>query len=273
MRIGAPLPKQVKDPKEWVYEHRRRGYRAAYCPGLTIHDTLEIQAYRQAAKEADLVIAEVGAWSNPLSGDEATRRSALERCKEQLALADEIGAVCCVNIAGSRSAQWDGPHPDNFSTDTFSLIVDQVRDILDAVKPKTSCYALEMMPWIYPNNAETYLKLLKAIDRPSFGVHLDPVNIIASPSLFFNNRDLLEECFRLLGPYIRSCHAKDITLSSELTVHLGEVRPGLGGLDYHAYLMLLQSLRRDVPLMLEHLTGEEEYREAFQFIFSTASEI
>jgi hypothetical protein len=30
-----------------------------------------------------------------------------------LALADEIGSLCCVNISGSRGSQWDGPHPDN----------------------------------------------------------------------------------------------------------------------------------------------------------------
>ncbi|OAS20487.1 sugar phosphate isomerase/epimerase family protein [Paenibacillus oryzisoli] len=273
MRIGAPLLKQVKDPKEWTNEHLRRGYLAAYCPDLTIQDTAEIRAYRQAARDADIVIAEVGAWSNPLSDDAAIRQSALQRCKEQLALTEEIGAICCVNIAGSRSAQWDGPHPDNFTPDTFALIVDNVRDIIDAVKPKTSYFTLEVMPWIFPNDAETYLSLMKAIDREAFGVHLDPVNMIASPALFFHNRKLLLECFMLLGPYIRSCHAKDVVLSSELTVHLSEVRPGLGGLDYYTYLKLLRSLNRDVPLMLEHLLDDEAYQEAAKFILYTASRI
>jgi sugar phosphate isomerase/epimerase len=266
MRIGAPLAKQVEDPREWAEEHVRRGYRAAYCPAITVHDTSEIRAYRQAARDANLVIAEVGAWSNPLSPDPSVRRSALARCKEQLALADEIGALCCVNIAGSRSSQWDGPHPDNFSAETFELIVDTVREIIDAVKPKTSCYALEMMPWIYPHNAESYLNLLKAVDRKSFGVHLDPVNIITSPERFFNNALVLQECFERLGPHIRSCHAKDIVLSGKLTVHLSEARPGLGGLDYRTYVMLLRSLGREVPVMLEHLSSEEEYRQAADYI-------
>ena len=53
------------------------------------------------------VVAEVGAWSNPLSPDETTRTAAVELCKRRLALADRVGARCCVNIAGSRSENWD----------------------------------------------------------------------------------------------------------------------------------------------------------------------
>jgi len=44
--------------------------------------------------------------SNPLSSDEQTRRTAIARCQAMLALADAIGARCCVNIAGSRGEKW-----------------------------------------------------------------------------------------------------------------------------------------------------------------------
>ena len=46
----------------------------------------------------------------------------------------------------------------------------------------------------------------------------------------------LRECFALLGPQIVGVHAKDILLRPNLTVHLDEVRPGLGGLDYAVFL-------------------------------------
>ena len=57
-------------------------------------------------------------------------------------------------------------------------------------------------------------------------VHLDPVNMICSPQRYFNNAAFLRECFAKLGPYIKSCHAKDILLRDTLTVHLDEMRPG-----------------------------------------------
>ena len=37
------------------------------------------------------MIAEIGAWSNPISPDERTRAAALELCKRRLALADRVG--------------------------------------------------------------------------------------------------------------------------------------------------------------------------------------
>jgi sugar phosphate isomerase/epimerase len=68
------------------------------------------------------------------------------------------------------------------------------------------------------------------------GVHLDPVNMISSPRRFYDNANFIRECFQKLGPHIKSCHAKDIALASRLTVHLDEVRPGLGNLDYSVFL-------------------------------------
>lgn len=273
MRLGGPVNNHSKAPKDWVLEHRKRGYEAAYCPAVSIHEPEIIQAYRQEASRCDIVIAEVGAWSNPLSSDPMVRQAALNRCKEQLALAEEIGALCCVNIAGSRGLQWDGPHADNFSESSFELIVDTVREIIDSVKPKSSFYALEMMPWMFPHDPDSYLRLVKWIDRTQFGVHLDPVNIITSPERFFKNGALLQECFDKLGPYIKSCHAKDIQLSDRLTVHLDAVRPGLGNLDYRTYLSLLRTLGKDVPLMLEHLSSDEEYRLAAKFITALEKEV
>ena len=273
MRLGGPVSVERSDPDSWMAALRRRGYSAAYCPVSSQDDRMTIQAYADAAREADVVIAEVGAWSNPLSPDEEIRQSALAHCQEQLALADEIGALCCVNISGSRGQQWDGPHPDNLTPETFDLIVEMVRAIIDAVKPTRSSYTLETMPWMYPNSADSYLNLIEAIDRERFGIHLDPVNLICSPQQHFDNGDLIRECFAKLGPHVKSCHAKDTTLAGQLTVHLDEVRPGLGYLDYRVLLQELDKLGPDAPLMLEHLRTEEEYVQAAEYVRSVADEV
>jgi sugar phosphate isomerase/epimerase len=62
----------------------------------------EIKAYEKAAKDANILIAEVGAWSNPISPDPKMAKEAFEKCTASLNLADQIGAKCCVNIAGSE---------------------------------------------------------------------------------------------------------------------------------------------------------------------------
>ncbi len=273
MRLGGPVFGDASTPEKWVAAVKRQGYSAAYCPVGEGADEQTIAAYARAAREAGIVIAEVGAWSNPISPDEQERKRAVERCKKRLALADEIGARCCVNIAGSRGPKWDGPHPDNLTRETFDMIVEVVREIIDDVKPRRTFYTLETMPWIFPDSPESYLELIQAINRNQFAAHLDPVNLVCSPQRYFKNGELIRECFAKLGPHIKSCHAKDILLSPKLTVHLDEVRPGLGGLDYDVFLRELSKLHPDTPLMLEHLKTEEEYRQAAEYIRSKAQKL
>jgi sugar phosphate isomerase/epimerase len=270
MRLGGALFREYDAPDQWVDAVRACGYRAAFCPvGLDASED-DIRDYAAAAQAADIVIAEVGAWSNPLSPDEATRTAALEKCKKALLLADRIGACCCVNIAGSRGEKWDGPCADDLTPETFEMIVVTVRDIIDTVAPAHTFYTLETMPWMYPDSAESYEDLIKAVDRRAFAVHLDPVNLICSPQRYFRNAQVVQEFVDRLGPHVKSCHAKDIVLRDKLTVHLDEVRPGCGGLDFRGCLSQLGRLDPNLPLMIEHLPTEEGYAKAADYIRSVA---
>jgi len=262
MRLGGPVFEKYDAPSQWVAAVRASGYRAGFCPVTPDAPEDAIRAYASAAQEADIIIAEVGAWSNPLSPDDATRGSALEHCKKSLALAETIGARCCVNIAGSRGEKWDGPSADDLTENTFEIIVETVREIITDVGPTRTFYTLETMPWMYPDSAGAYLSLLKAIDRPAFAVHFDPVNLICSPQRYFGNAAIIRDFVAKLGPHIKSCHAKDILLQNRLTVHLDEVRPGCGQLDYRTYLGAIANLPEDIPVMLEHLPDAQEYTAA-----------
>jgi sugar phosphate isomerase/epimerase len=273
MRLGAPIFADKSTPDAWIQAVQSKSYRAANCPLEPNASDEAVRDYARAARRADILIAEVGAWSNPLSPDEQERRAAIEKCKNSLDLAERIGAHHCVNISGSRSKQWDGPHPDNLSEETFEMIVQTTREIVDAVRPTRTFYTLETMPWAFPDSPQSYLRLIEAIDRPGFGVHLDPVNMMNSPYRFFGNADFLRECFSVLGPHIKGAHAKDITLGTHLTVHLDEARPGQGSLDYRVLLGEMNKLDADVPLMLEHLPGEDDYDLAAAFVRSVADEL
>jgi len=271
MRLGGPILTEVDSPEAWSAAVIGAGYRAAFCPVAQDVDNETIKAYADAASKADILIAEVGAWSNPLGPNPADASAALEKCKASLALADKIGARCCVNIAGSCGKKWDGPDAADLTEETLDRIVVVVCDIIDTVKPTRSFYTLETMPWMYPDSPDAYLRLIKAIDRKGFAVHLDPVNLVCSPQRYFANRRLIEECFEKLGEHIKSCHAKDILLRDNLTVHLDEVRPGQGKLDYPTFLRGLSRLDASIPLMLEHLPNEEEYRAAASHIRGVAA--
>jgi sugar phosphate isomerase/epimerase len=270
MRLGGPTYTPYTDPQSWVKAVQTAGYRAAYSPVGIDADEATVRAYAQAAQQADIVIAEVGVWNNPLASDAAARAAAIEKCQACLDLAERIGARCCVNIAGSRCQKWDGPCELDLTEETFEMIVATTRQIIDAVQPTRAFYTLEPMPWMYPDSPDNYLALLKAIDRPAFAVHLDPVNMVCSPQRYFANAAFLRECFAKLGPYIKSVHAKDIILRDNLTTHLDEVRPGLGKLDYRTFLHAANQLDPNLPIMLEHLPSAEEYEQAAAYVRQVA---
>jgi len=268
VRLGGPVPGKFSDPAEWVKAVRSLGYSAAYCPVQPGVSGDIIRAFREEAKKSNILISEVGVWNNMLENDELKRKEALDRNIKSLQLADEIGAKCCVNISGARGEIWDGPYPGNYDRETFDMVVTNVRKIIDEVRPTGAFYTLEPMPYMLPDSPDTYLELIRAVDRKQFAVHLDPVNMISSPQKYYNNGAFLKECFAKLGPFIKSIHAKDITIMPELTLHLEERRPGLGSLDYAVFLQETTRLG-DIPFMLEHLDNQEEYRLAAAYVRET----
>lgn len=273
LRVGTPLFQNFEDPEELAVAHRRLGMRAAYCPDVELGDGAKIAAIERAFAKQDVVIAEVGRWKNLLAADAAERRENLAFVTEGLALADEVGALCCVDIAGSYNAEcWYGPHPDNLSDQFLEAAVENARAIIDAVKPKRAKFCYEMMGWALPDSPDSYLRMLRAVDRPAFGVHLDPANLINSPLRFYRNTDLLNECFDKLGPWIVSCHAKDVAWRVGMQIHFEEVVLGAGQLDYVTYLRRLAQLPHDVPLMIEHMQNEQEYAQSRQHLLHVAKQ-
>lgn len=272
--LGGPLGDAPSDPEESARAHRRLGYRAAYCPTIPLDDQARIDATREAFERHGVVLAEVGRWVNLLDADPERRKANLATVIEGLALAEAMGARCCVDIAGSFNREvWYGPHPDNLGPAFFDAAVENARKIIDAVQPKRTKFTYEMMGWSLPNSPDSYLKFLAAVDRPAFGVHLDPCNLVNCPERFYRNTDLINECFDKLGSEIVSCHAKDLAWEVEMNVHFREVRPGMGSIDYVTYLKRLARLSHHPPLMLEHLPNAEEYDQARAWILKLAGEI
>ncbi len=282
MRLGGYGIDYTGDPEAYAQAHVAFGYNAAYMPNISLDNRDEIAAIIKAMADADVIIAEAGAWKNLIAHDEGQRQANLDYAVHQLALADELGARACVAFHGTVGHAGDpwqlsdnydyGPHPDNQSEAGFQRAVDTARYVIDAVKPKRTKFSLEMVPWLVTDTAGNYLNLLRATDRPQFGAHIDAANMVISPRLYFNTGRMIREAFELLGPWVVSCHAKDIVMQGgpgTISFHLDEVPPGEGNLDYGAYVAEIRKLGRDVPLMLEHF-GVPEYKRALIYLKNIA---
>ncbi|HSD27127.1 MAG TPA: TIM barrel protein, partial [Vicinamibacteria bacterium] len=274
IRLGAPVTAPGDDPDTLARSHRAKGYRAGYCPPIRLDDRERLRATVEAFARHDVAIAEVGRWVNLLDPDPEARKKNLATVTEGLALAEAVGARCCVDIAGSFSAtSWFGPHPENLSERFFDAAVENARLVLDAVKPARTTFCYEMMAWSLPDSPEACLRMLKAVDRKAFAVHLDPCNLVNSPDRYYRSSDLVRECYAKLGRHVASVHVKDLAWDVEMAVHFREVRTGQGSIDHGAWLAEHARVCPDVPLMLEHLSAEAEYDAARDHVRATGERL
>ena len=263
------------DPWVIAKAHKLSGYTAAYVPQVALGEKEKIREIKKAFAAENIMLAEVGYWENVTDTDEATRKKNMECLTNALYLAEEVGARCAVDIFGSY-AHGNGNSKftaKNFSEDAFADAVDIARLLIDTVKPKTAHFAYEIFPFNVVDCPEMIEKLIKAVDRRQFGVHLDLVNLINCPRAYFSSGDIIRDCVKRFGDRIVAAHAKDIKLKEPaISVILEEVVAGTGGLDMHAFVREIHKLPQEIPFMMEHLAGEEEYGQAAAYIRKCAKE-
>ena len=226
---------------------------------------------RHSAGEG-VLLAEVGGWRNMLHPDAAEATRERQRMAEYLAIADEVGALCAITCIGSPGGPGQGSHDAfNFTPEAFDAAVENARWLIDTVKPKRARFVYEIYPFSVADSPANIRRLLDAVDRPRFAAHMDLVNLVNCPRLYYDNASLARECVRLFGDRIVSAHAKDLAMQEEVSVIMHEVCPGDGAIDYRTYLRVLHELPQVVPLMLEHLPTQHEYDRGADYIRGVAA--
>lgn len=267
MLLGVSSSLEHSSPEEWAAKHVSLGLKAINFPVDYLAGEDVYMAYKKAADDAGLVIAEVGVWRNTLAADPAERQKNIDYAIGQLRMADRIGALCCVNVVGTPyGPRWDGGYRGNFTRKAWDMAVDMIRQIIDEAKPKHTKFSIESMPWMIPSSPDEYVKLLEDVDRPEFAVHLDVVNMITDPQRYFFNDEFLEECFTKLKGHIVSCHLKDILLKPQYTWQLEECAPGEGTLDIPLFIRLATHEDPQMPMIIEHLHSDDEYYKSIEYV-------
>lgn len=267
MYLGISSSLEHTSPADWAAKHKSLGLKSVVFPVDYLAGEKVVDAYKKAADEAGLQIAEVGVWHNTLAAEPAERAKWIEYAVGQLKMADRIGANCCVNVVGTPyGPRWDGGYRGNFSEELWEMAVKMIQQIIDTADPRNTVFSIESMPWMIPSSPDEYLRLLEDVDRPQFGVHLDVVNMITSPDRYFFNDRFLGECFTKLKGRICSCHLKDIRLKEEYTFQLEECACGEGTLDLELYASLADAENPSIPMIIEHLNTDEEYRASVAYV-------
>ena len=259
MRLGISVALKHDSPGEWISRQKELGCSTVVFPVQSTEPEDRIIAYKEAAEKAGFTIAEVGIWRNALAADSSERKANMDYCVEQLRLADFLNARCAVNVAGAFGPVWDGGYKANFTDEAWKETVRMVREIIDRADVKNTYFTLEPMPWMIPTGPKEYLKLIEAVDRDRFAVHMDIINMTNSADRYFNADEFIDECADLLGDRIRSCHIKDVHLDGRYTLRLEECAPGQGEFPLRHYVQRMSGIDADMPVILEHLSSDEDY--------------
>lgn len=266
MRLGTSSPLKHSSAQEWASNQVKLGCSCVVFPVQSNEPEEKIIEYKKAADDAGLMIAEVGIWRNALSMDPSERKKNLDYCVEQLRMADFLGARCAVNVAGAFGPVWDGGYRANFSDEAWKQTVSMAREVIDRANIKNTFFTLEPMPWMIPTGPKEYLKLIDAVERDNFAVHMDIINMTNSADRYFFAKEFIDECADLLGSRIRSCHIKDVHLDSRYTIRLEECGPGDGEFPLRHYVSRMNEIDPEMPVILEHLDTDKQYIKYFGYL-------
>ena len=204
------------------------------------------------------VVQSTGFAPNLVDPDPDVRREAHARIRRGLAAAEALGAVMVNTGVGSYHATFPyGPHPDNHSPLAIATLVDNLRVLCPEAQARGLLLSLEPHVQTTISDPDTISAIVAAVDHPSLRVNFDPVNLLGTlPDVFDSGAAIGRMGQRMatfLGP---SAHVKDIRPLPELVLHLAEVSPGEGYVDWDAYFDVCRGLADGAALIVEHLHGD-----------------
>jgi sugar phosphate isomerase/epimerase len=265
--------------EEMVKKVRDGGYTSVAVGPDPWHDMKEseLAEVRAALKKYDVVVYEVGGYRNMLHTVEEERQKNLKHLARCIEAAEKIGCPMVGTISGSRDPQNlrvdnFAPHPDNWTEATWKLLISGVRQVLKDTAGCKAGLGMEAQVTTNQDTPKSHRRLMDDVGDPRLKVNLDPTNMV-SLATYYHTTELLNECFDLLGEDILGCHAKDTwIIPDQQTVHVQEVCPGRGVMDYETYLVRLSRMKWPRSLLPEHIPGDQ-YIEAKAYIEKVAAKV
>jgi len=277
VKLSAVLKRPASGSiRDYVRSVRETGHTAAfvypsYWNGLNEDDIRELSS---ALREFGIEVFEYGGYVNMLHPDPATRQRFLKSLAASIETAERFDCRMVGTISGSRDPHPYGinPHPDNWTRATWKLLVDGVRQVLRDTAGSAVVLGMEAQVTTNLDGPKAHKRLMEDVGDGRCAVNLDPVNMV-NLGRYFHTTELIGECFDLLGESIYGCHAKDTYIwPDKQTVHIQEVCPGRGVLDYETYLVRMSRMKWPRAIHPEHLP-DDQYPEADAYIRKVAERV
>ena len=273
-RIGT------ESPDEMIKRKRDAGFTAikgARHPGGNVGEPwhslslAERGEIIEACRKYDVIIYEVGGYTNLVTPDTGRLQKNLSGLAHCIEVAESVNCGMVGTVAGSRDPDnLINVHPDNWTADTWKLLVKSLKQVLNDTAGMKAVIGMEAQITSIIDGPVAHKNLMEDVGGDRLKVNFDPVNMM-NLARYYHTTEFLNECFDLLGEDIVGCHAKDTFIwPDQQTVHVQEVCPGKGVMDYETYLVRMSRLSWPRALEPEHI-ADEEYPEAKTYIEKIAA--
>jgi len=246
--------------------------------GWNVMSESRLNEFLDTLKEKDIEWFEVAGYCNILHPDESVRQKNLAHLSHCIEFSDRVGCRVVGTISGSCSPigveyiDNYNVHPDNWTLETWKLLVSGLRQVFKDTAGMKSAIGMEAQITTNIDGPLAHRRLIDDVGSERMKVILDPINMISLHN-YFHTTELINGCFDLLGEDIFVCHGKDTyILPHSQTVHVQEVCTGRGIFDFESYLVLLSRMKWARTLWPDHIPNND-LPEAFTYIKKVAEKV
>ena len=170
---------------------------------------------------------------------DATWPENLANFKENIVVAKDLGLKLITFHAGFL--------PHETSDPAFAKLMDRIRQIGELFGENGIDLGFETGQ----ETADTLKDFLDQLALPNVGVNFDPANMI-----LYDKGDPID-ALKVLAPYLKQCHIKDATRTTEPGQWGEEVQSGTGQVDWKDFFVTLDKLGYEGTFAIEREAGEQ----------------
>jgi len=231
--------------------------------GTGVHLTVEAdqvpdeRLYNLKDRLADQAIDLVQFWAPYpciICEDDSVRKEGIAKAQAGVVAAVKAGALTAGIRPTSLNPRGDWwPHAGNYSQETEDRLVDSLIEIAKVAEDHDIDIVLECHVTTTLHSPERIVQIIERTGSERIKTNLDPVNFMGDFHTAFNQHEMFDRLFNIMGSYVATAHIKDFYMEDRFVIHIAETVPGLGMLDIDTVLLRYQALLPDGYACVEHL--------------------
>jgi sugar phosphate isomerase/epimerase len=222
-------------------------------------DPADVARVKQAFDEAGLVVAQTNGWYECLiNPDDAIRAEGIRGLEALIRIGRQLDTRFVYVRPGSinPNGHW-WPHRDNHLPQTFDRLVDSMKQVSAFAQAEGVTLGIEGHVVSTLDTTQRVRDLFDAVGSPALKFNMDPVNFIGTVKDVYDTSRILNEIYDVLGNDLIAAHAKDCAILDAHVLHIVEVVPCSGTMNYDIFMRRWQECCPEGYFLIEHLPDDK----------------